>query len=194
MDHFLDKNADFSEQKVCDEDSILMLDVAKGNEHSFRILVEKWKNALLNFFYRSTSNTSTAEDLAQLTFINIYRARENYKAKAKFSTYLFQVARNVLINEYRKSSRQPQSVELTTQTDFASDKNSEMEASELEEIFELTIANMPENQRTAILLLKQQGLTYDEIASAMNASVGAVKTWIFRARTTLRNALQERNA
>ncbi len=193
MEEILDKNKTFSTQNICDEDSILMLDVAKGNDHAFRILVEKWKNALLNFFYRSTSNASTSEDLAQLTFINIYRARENYQARAKFSTYLFQVARNILINEYRKASRTPQSVEIDAQAEFINDKNSDKETAELEEIFELTIASMPENQRTAILLLKQQGLSYEEIASAMDATVGAVKTWIFRARTTLRNALEERN-
>lgn len=104
----------------------------------------------------------------------------------------FQIARNILINEYRQSARRPQSVEL--ETDFTDDKNSDMETAELEEIFELAIAEMPENQRTAILLLKQQGFTYDEIAKTMDASVGAVKTWIFRARATLRNALRERKA
>lgn len=193
MECFSDKNLELSEQKsICDEDAMLMQDVANGNDHAFRMLVEKWKNALINFFYRSTSNAATSEDLAQLTFINIYRARENYRARAKFSTYLFQIARNVLINEYRQSARRPQSVEL--ETDFTDDKNSDMETAELEEIFELAIAEMPENQRTAILLLKQQGFTYDEIAKTMDASVGAVKTWIFRARATLRNALRERKA
>lgn len=193
MECFSDKNTEFSKQKnICDEDALLMQNAASGSDHAFRMLVEKWKNALINFFYRSTSNAATSEDLAQLTFINLYRARENYQAKAKFSTYLFQIARNILINEYRQSSRRPQSAEL--ETDFADDRNSDMGTSELEEIFELAIADMPENQRTAILLLKQQGFTYDEIAKTMNASVGAVKTWIFRARATLRSALKERKA
>ncbi|MBO7521322.1 MAG: sigma-70 family RNA polymerase sigma factor [Opitutales bacterium] len=184
--------AEIPSQCVCDEDSILMLETAKGGDHAFRMLVEKWKNALVNFFYRSTANASTSEDLAQQTFINLYRARESYKAKAKFSTYLFSIARHILINEYRSSSRRIQSVELNPETDSPSAPNYDLETAELEEIFEKTIALMPENQRTAILLLKQQELSYEEIADAMDASVGAVKTWIFRARTTLRAALQER--
>ena len=196
MGENLDKRGGFfSEvppQNICDEDSILMLEVARGGEHAFRMLVEKWKNALINFFYRSTANASTSEDLAQQTFINLYRARESYQAKAKFSTYLFSIARNILINEYRNNSRRIQSVELNPETDSPSAPNDDLETAELEEIFEKTIAELPENQRTAILLLKQQELSYEEIADAMDASVGAVKTWIFRARTTLRAALQER--
>ena len=92
MEENLDQKSGFppevSAKGACDEDSILMLEVAGGSDHAFRMLVEKWKNALINFFYRSTANASTSEDLAQQTFINLYRARESYKAKAKFSTYL----------------------------------------------------------------------------------------------------------
>ena len=194
MDENLDqKSVVFAENPAaCDEDTILMLEAAKGSDHAFRMLVEKWKNALINYFYRSTANAATSEDLAQQTFINLYRARESYQAKAKFSTYVFRIARNILINEYRSSSRRIQSVELNPETDSPAAPNSDLEAAELEEIFEAAISGMPENQRTAILLLKQQELSYEEIADAMDASVGAVKTWIFRARATLRNALKER--
>ncbi|MBO6102735.1 MAG: hypothetical protein J6P03_05720, partial [Opitutales bacterium] len=87
-----------------DEDSLLMLQAAKGSEQSFRILVEKWKNPLMNFFYRSIGNAATAEDLTQSAFINLYRAGSSYSASAKFSSYLFKIARNLLINEYRRSS------------------------------------------------------------------------------------------
>ena len=66
----------------------------------------------------------------------------------------------------------------------------ELETAELEEIFYSALETMPENQRTAILLYKQQELTYEEIAAAMDAGVPAVKTWIFRARTALREALK----
>lgn len=62
---------------------------------------------------------------------------------------------------------------------------------EIEEAFHRALADLPENQRNAILMLQQQGLSYEEIASALDASVSAVKTWIHRARTHLRNELKD---
>ena len=62
---------------------------------------------------------------------------------------------------------------------------------EIEEVFNCALTTLPENQRNAILLLQQQGLSYDEIAQALDASVSAIKTWIHRARTQLRNEMKD---
>lgn len=173
-----------------DADSLLMIEVSKDSEQALRILIQKWKNPLMNYFYRSISETQTAEDLAQQTFINLYKARAAYTAKAKFSTYLFFIARHLLINEYRRRQRKPADATDPFEMEAPALATSEIELSEIEEFFYKTLEQMPENQKTAILLLKQQELTYDEIAQAMGASVSAVKTWIFRARQTLREAMQ----
>lgn len=182
--------AEIEPQLERDEDSLLMLEVAGGSDHAFRMLVEKWKNPLINFFYRSISNAANAEDLAQQTFINLYKARNYYEVKAKFSTYLFKIARNVLINDYRKSMRNPAVCELNDEIDSPADPDRHLEISEIEEIFMRATEALPENQRTAILLYKQQQLTYEEIAETMKSSVGAVKTWIHRARQSLKEALE----
>lgn len=186
-------NMKAEESKYFDDDAALMRELASGSGHAMRMIVERWKNPLINFFYRSVHNLATAEDLTQQTFINLYKARAAYVVRSKFSTYLFQIARNLFINEYRKSLSRPQSVELiiNADTDKAADNNA-VETKELEELFDLAIAKLPENQRTAILLLKQQELTYEEIADVMNASVGAVKTWIHRARTALKQELEDK--
>ncbi len=173
-----------------DEDSLLMLEVSRGSDHAFRMLVEKWKNPLINFFYRSVSNAASAEDLAQQTFINLYKARNYYEVRAKFSTYLFKIARNVLINDYRKSMRAPAMCELNDRIDSPADPDRRLEINEIEEVFMRATEALPENQRTAILLYKQQQLSYEEIAQTMNSSVGAVKTWIHRARQSLKEALE----
>ncbi len=175
-----------------DPDSALMLEVSKGSEDAFRVLVCKWQNPLMNYFYRSVSDSHTAEDLAQQTFINLYRARASYSAKAKFSTYIFFIARRVLINEYRRRQRKPSEATDPFEMEAPAPKDSETELGELEEAFYSALEEMPENQRTAILLLKQQELSYEEIAKAMEASVAAVKTWIHRARQTLRKVLKDR--
>lgn len=177
-------------RQICDEDVLLMQEVAKGSEHAFRMIVEKWKNPLVNFFYRHIGNLATSEDLAQNTFINLYKVRDSYQPSAKFSSYIFKIARNLLINEYRRAFRKPAGVELNEELDGGSATNSDLELSELEEVFEQAISTLPENQKTAILLLKQQDLSYEEIAEAMDASVGAVKTWIFRAREVIKSEFE----
>ena len=107
-----------TEVEKFDEDIAFMLQVADGSEHAFRMLVGKWQKPIMNYFFRSCGDVHTSEDLAQQTFLNLFRARAAYaeylgrdgeggKPKAKFSTYLFHVARNVLISEFRKSARRP---------------------------------------------------------------------------------------
>lgn len=173
-----------------EEDVLLMIKVAEGSEHALRMLIEKWKNPLVNYFYRSTGDLHESEDLAQQTFINLYRARQSYEPLAKFSTYLFRIARNVFINERRKRACRPSGAMNPSEMEAPFDGRSELARSELEEVFYDALRRMPENQRTAILLLKQQELSYDEIAKIMDAKVAAVKTWIFRARQILRETLE----
>ncbi len=191
-----------SESKL-DTDIALMCQVAEGAEHAFRMLVEKWQKPLINYFFRSCNNAHSAEDMAQQTLINLYKSREIYvnyvqnssidKPIAKFSTYLFSIARNILIGEYRKSSRRPADPSDPSEMDFPVDDTAHSNLSELEEIFYITLEKLPENQRTAILLLKQQEISYEEIAEIMGANLQSVKTWIHRARATLREALEQAN-
>ncbi len=173
-----------------DTDIALMQQIGSGNEASLAILIEKWKTPLINFFYRSLGSVEQSEDLAQLVFIRIYRAAPTYKPKAKFSTFLFHIARRLLINEYRRMKRKPlETVDPTELAARASD-NSDLKIMEIEEAFAHALGGLPENQRTAILLLKQQELSYLEIATIMESSENVVKSWIFRARQYLRNELK----
>lgn len=191
------------EIKNFDEDANLMLEVAKGSKHAFRMIVEKWQSPMVNYFYRSCNNIHSAEDMAQQTFVNLYKARQSYasyienfdetKNKSKFSTYLFHIARNILLSEFRKSSRRPADATDPADMEQRYDNSTKDYTKELEEIFYITLEKLPEPQRTAILLLKQQDLSYEEIANAMSANLQTVKTWISRARATLKNALQESN-
>jgi RNA polymerase sigma-70 factor (ECF subfamily) len=171
-------------------DELLMLRVGRGDEASLRVLIERWQTPLLNFFYRSVNDHGLAEDLAQRVFVRIYRAAERYKTSAKFSTYLFHIARRLLINEFHKSKRRPSVATDPFELHAVDPGNTEREIAELEEIFRSGLEDLPENQRTAILLLKQQQLSYAEIAEIMHSSESAVKTWIFRARQHLKQVLQ----
>jgi len=174
-----------------DSDADLMLSVKAGSQAALRMLIERWKNPLLNFFYRSTRDYGQAEDLAQLTFIKINRAAATYEPTARFSTFLFHVARRLLINEYRKTSRRPLDHVDPSDLQASTDDNSSREVGEIEEAFALALDKLPENHRTALLLFKQQELSYADIAKAMDATESSVKTWIFRARAELKTQLKE---
>lgn len=175
-----------------DPDVLLMLEVKAGSNDALRMLMERWKNPLLNFFQRSVHNLADAEDLAQATFIRIARAAPTYEPKAHFSTFLFHVARHLLINEHRRRMRKPaEPFDPSEMPQTAVSEVADRECQELDEAFERALGTLPENHRTAILLWKQQALSYREIATIMDASESAVKTWIFRAREALRQQLKD---
>jgi RNA polymerase sigma-70 factor (ECF subfamily) len=180
-------SADYSEI----EDTELMTRIGAGDEASLRELIERWKTPLINFFYRSLNDYGHAEDLTQLVFVRLFRAAPRYRPTAKFSTYLFHIARRLLINEHHKASRRPATPTAPDELRAVDPGDTERKLAELEELFQNALAELPENQRTAILLLKQQQLSYAEIAEAMRSSQSAVKTWIFRARNTLKLHLRD---
>jgi RNA polymerase sigma-70 factor, ECF subfamily len=173
-----------------DADSALMMRVREGDEKALAELIDKWKTPLINFFYRSLGSYGPAEDLAQMTFVRIYRSASRYEPRAKFSTFLFHVARRLLINEYRHRQRKPLETVDPMELPAVSDGDDGRGLAEIEEAFNQAIGNLPEKHATALLLLKQQELSYEEIAEMMDASVGAVKTWIFRARAQLKEELR----
>src|ERR1700691_3966786 len=76
----------------------LMLDVKAGDESSFALLLQKYRSPLVNFLFRMVRDTATAEDLAQEVFLRVYRARKKYSPSAKFTTWLFRIATNLVLN------------------------------------------------------------------------------------------------
>jgi RNA polymerase sigma-70 factor, ECF subfamily len=176
-----------------DEDAELMMAVSRGDEAALAKLIRKWQGPLINFFYRSLGSVEQSEDLAQLVFIRLYRAAGTYQPVARFSTYLFHIARRLLINEFRRRQRKPletmDPAELRA-VDVGNGRESQR-MFELEEAFSQALVRLSEDQRTAILLLKQQELSYEEIANIMEQSVAAVKTHIFRGRQKLKELLRD---
>ncbi len=174
-----------------DEDILLMRRVATGEDAAMALLVNRWKGPLLRFFHRSLRSRADAEELTQITFLKIYRAADRYYPAAKFSTYLFTIARRVLLDEHKRRARHP--VDPTDPEELRIDVEPEgkLRRSELEEALEQCLQEIPENQSTALLLRVQSELAYEEIADIMKASQGAVKTWIHRARKHLRDNLKQ---
>lgn len=176
---------------VEDIDSLCLRAIAAGDRDAFVNLVDRWQNRLINYFYRATGNRADAEDLAQETFVELFRVAGRYESRGSFSAFVFTIARRRLIDQYRKGSRRPLNY-LDPMDDTMQQMAEAADSSrEIREAFHLALSALPEKQRQAILLRQQQGLSYEEIAETLAASVSAVKTWIHRARNHLRKELSE---
>src|SRR5215472_10803019 len=90
-----------------DPDAVLMLRVKRGDRAAFAELVEKYKQPVMNLVYRTLHDEAEAEDLAQNVFLQVYKSAKRYESRAKFSTWLFTIARNLCLNEIRRRSRHP---------------------------------------------------------------------------------------
>jgi len=180
-----------------------MVEYGKGAEWAFELLVKKYQKPLINFFYRALRERSQAEDLAQEVFVGLFRAGRRYKPRAKFSTFLFRIASNVLASEIRKRVRRPQTVPLVVDTgdegegaetrqieDAGAPVTEQVEADMLGEAIRDAVAELPQGQRTAFLLRMYQGLSYEEIAQAMRCPIGTVKSRMSRAERALRPKLK----
>jgi RNA polymerase sigma-70 factor (ECF subfamily) len=174
----------------------LMLDVKAGDTASFDLLLQKYRTPLVNFLYRMVRDTATAEDLAQEVFLRIYRARKDYFAGAKFTTWLFRIATNLALNSIRDNRYRRMEVSLDAPADEdeapVQVPTREMRIDEhmierdRAEFIRRTIAALPEKQRAAVLLHKYEEMDYGEIAKVLECSESALKSLLFRAYETLR--------
>lgn len=185
-----------------DPDAALMLRVKRGDRAAFTELVEKYKQPVMNFVFRTLRDEIEAEDLAQNVFLQVYKSRARYERTAKFSTWLFTIARNLCLNEIRRRSRHPVDSMDTPHPEQEDQPLHQFEDhktaspperllhSELEQKIEQALAVLPENQRLAILLCRQDELSYEEIAKVLGCSVSATKSLIHRGRETLKQKLK----
>ena len=185
-----------------DPDAALMLRVKRGDTAAFTGLVEKYKQPIINLCWRTLGDSTEAEDMAQNTFVQAHKSAPRYEASAKFSTWLFTIARNLCLNEIRRRSRHP--ADSLDQTYDDSDDQpmhqvedrrvtappDELLRGELEGKVEAAIQSLPENQRTALLLCRQDELSYEEMAKVLDCSVSAVKSLIHRGRETIKQKLK----
>jgi len=185
-----------------DPDAALMLRVKQGDTAAFAQLVEKYKQPVMNLAFRMLRDLTEAEDLAQNVFLQVYRSAYRYEVASKFSTWLFTIARNLSLNEIRRRSRHPaDSMDAAhpQQEDNPAHQFEDNKAllppeklleGELEQKIEEAIQELPDNQRIAILLCRQDELSYEDIAEVLGCSLSATKSLIHRGRETLKLKLK----
>lgn len=185
-----------------DPDAALMTRVTQGDQRAFEELVEKYKQPVFNMIYRTLPDAAEAEDLAQAVFVQVYKSSARYRVEAKFTTWLFTIARNLCLNELRRRSRHP-----ADSLDAASETENDSPGQQFEDVRSMAapdqlvqeeliakvseaLKELPENQRTAILLYQEQEKSYDEISEILGTSLSATKSLIHRARETLKQRLK----
>lgn len=185
-----------------DPDAALMLRVKRGDRAAFAELVGKYQQPVMNFIFRTLRDETEAEDLAQNVFLQVYKSRDRYERTAKFSTWLFTIARNLCLNEIRRRSRHPAESLEETHPEYGDQPSRQYEDKknflptenllhrELAVKIEAALAALPEAQRTAILLCRQDELSYEEIAKVLDCSLSATKSLIHRGRETLKEKLK----
>jgi RNA polymerase sigma-70 factor (ECF subfamily) len=187
---------------TADPDATLLIRFRNGDQAAFEILVDKFKGPVFSYIWRQIGNMNEAEDIAQNVFIQVYKSAERYEPKAKFTTWLFTIARNLCLNEFRRRQRHPLQPLEDTNSDDSSEEiqlvdtkirspSSNVTENELQEKIMEAIQSLPENQKTAILLCRYEGLSYLEIAKVLKTTESATKSLIHRARETLKVKLSE---
>ena len=174
-----------------DVDAQWMLAFQQGDEECFDRLFQKYKKPVINFAHRFTGRKETAEELAQDIFVKCYTAAPGYRVTARFSTWLFRIARNHCLNEVRRQDYRyrTEPLEGTVEPVSSSSPEQQAQANALQRVLLEVMATLPESQRAAMLLSRQQSMSYEEIAETMETSVSAVKSLLNRAKTTLTSRL-----
>ena len=186
-----------------DSDAAVMMRAAAGDEAAFNYLAGKYHRPIIHFLFRMVRNQAIAEELAQEVFLRVYRSRSSYRAEAKFTTWLYRIATNLAVNHARdtRNERAVQNVyldapsdETGAKPDVAEDEPSAEHSLLREERMKAIRAHvmaLPERQRMAVLMHKYQGMDYREIGQVLKLSESAVKSLLFRAYQSLREALKD---
>jgi len=176
-----------------DPDEELVALAQRGDEVAFTGLMGRYKAPILNFVYRLIGDAGEAEDVAQETFVRAYRNLEKAsfdRPGRRFSTWLFQIARNAAIDAIRRRARRPvRSLETVPEGGLVSrrpDPAEEAGSREMDRAIVAALLGLPEDQRTAISLAVYEDLSYAEIADVMKTSEKSVEARLYRARQSLK--------
>lgn len=187
-------------------DESLMLEHGAGSEPAFEELVRRHQKGVLNYMYRMVQNRAVAEELTQEAFMALVKNAQRYQPTAKFTTYLYAIASNIVSKEWLRAKRRPKLFSLSS---FWSRKNQdneefdpidhvederacvleEFQRTEISEAVNAALNEIPDHQREAFVLRRFQQLSYEEIAAVTNTPVGTVKSRVVRAERALRPLL-----
>lgn len=154
----------------------------RGDDKAFRFLYERYVNRIYSMAYRFCRNYETSKDITQEVFLRLYQKKERYNPVISFNTFFYRLAYNCILNYLRDHKEQPideWSMQQITTHPASPEEN--LFATESARRIEKIIDELPERQKTAFILNKIEGLSYNEIAEVMNLNLNVVKSLIHRA-------------
>lgn len=181
-------------QELRDEE--LMCQYQKGEALAMDELLRRYKNPVYRFLFRLSHNAEEAEDIAQEVFLRVHQCRFKYIPSGKFSTWIFSIAHNLFVSNFRKRKwllpwphkeyNQDDPVEFES---LQLSPYEEVAKNDISEKVKFCIQGLPFLQKEALILCEYEQMKYEEIAKILNKSLGTVKTLIYRARENLKNQL-----
>jgi RNA polymerase sigma-70 factor, ECF subfamily len=183
-----------------ENDQQLVQRVQAGDKSAFDLLVLKYQHRVLKLVGRFVSDPAEAEDVAQEAFIKAYRALPAFRGDSAFYTWLYRIAINTAKNALVSNRRRPVDFDLDMQDPDQYERHARLKEADTPEgvlltdeirvVVEKALEQLPEDLRTAIVLRELEGLSYEEIAEAMDCPVGTVRSRIFRAREAIDKKLK----
>lgn len=190
---------------MSDPDVHLMIAFQKGDYDAFSELFRRYDESVVNYFFFQAHDRDLAEDCTQEVWGKIFRSKTDYEPRARFSTYLFRVARNHWIDRYRSLSRRPSETSLNQDGDGGevdgtalgdriaapedTTPESEIQREELARVLAAGLQRLPPEMREVYILGEVQGLPYAEISRVLSIPVGTVKSRMFNAVRKLKDVL-----
>jgi len=186
------------------ESDIYLVEKALDGEISaYEKLVARYQNKIMGYVVRMTNgDREEAEDVTQETFIKAYRSLDSFRGQASFSTWLYKISTNLVIDRARMKKRRPQQAysldepfgdEETGGREIADSRyepSKGVEKDELRRLVREVVADMPEDKRQVLVMCDLQGMPYEDISAVLNIPLGTVKSRIFHARADLARRLR----
>lgn len=186
-------------------DEELMLAHGRGSEAAFEELLRRHQKGILNYTFRMVQNRQIAEELTQEVFMALVKNAQRYRPTAKFTTYLYTIASNMVSKEWLRRKRRPRISNffgnwgrnggdenfhpLERFSDDRSDPIAAYREGEVSEAVNEALQHLPEHQRQSFVLRRFQDLSYNEIASITKVPIGTAKSRVVRAERALRPLL-----
>ncbi len=164
-------------------DEYIITKAQNGHADSIGLLYERYKRNLFSFFYGNLGNKAMAEDLVQNTFIRVIKYSNNYSGKGSFKSWLFQIARNQMIDEIKKMKKhkaQDIDEKVDVITDYAT-ADASIIKEERSQLLKNALSKLSEEKRNLLTLVKIENKKFREVAEIMNMKESTVKSKVFRA-------------
>ncbi len=176
-------------------DQVLVDRVQRGDKKAFDLLVLKYQHKVANLISRYVRDQTEVLDVTQEAFIKAYRALPKFRGDSAFYTWLYRIAINTAKNHLAAQARRPPGEDIEAETAEQMDMGAPLKENgtpegmalqrEIAQTIQKALDELPDDLRTAIMLRELEGLTYEEIAQAMECPIGTVRSRIFRAREAI---------